>query len=197
MNMNLSPSKCVTLTISALRRRWFLFRVAVGLFAVGGTVGFYFSSVLTELDISFLGIQATGNPSVSLSFWYLLQTNLTVAALLIAGCVLLGATTLGILFMNGLVGGIVLGAPSELSWIELFVLFIPHSVPEFMGFWLAGAAGLTIPSCMLQYLLGRTEQAVPRKAVLDTVVLAAASSCLIVIGAVIESAITTSLFDLL
>lgn len=134
---------------------------------------------------------AQESPEIGLTTTTLLANNLAVTLFLLSGAFLFGMTTLAGLFMNGFVGGLALLSMEGTTPATMLLLVLPHAVFELPGYWLAGAAGLKIPHMLVQYLLNQSDRVVDPDGVTDAIILAAASIVLVVVGAIVESQVTT------
>jgi uncharacterized membrane protein SpoIIM required for sporulation len=171
-------------------------------FANAGLFGL--TAVLGCLGILAAGVDPTladgpvAGAGESLTVSGLFATNVQVLALLVAGALTLGLATVAGIAVNGLVfgavGGIAVAGGDPLGFLALT---LPHVAVEFPAFWLAGAAGLTVPHAMWRHLRGHREHVLADRELVDALYLVAAGVALLVVAAVVEAHLTTALAELL
>lgn len=139
------------------------------------------------------GLDVAGMASVV--FW----NNLKAAALLVAGGVVFGVLPMAMVFVNGLVVGMVSGDAVRQGFGLLpFVLVgvLPHGLFEIPGYIIGGTLGIRLGLNVLGYSRGRQHGRGLRAIVLDTLlVLVAAVVPLLVVGSIVEVTITRHLVE--
>lgn len=180
-----------------LRRNWHLILVSAAVFLLGGVVGAALGWNSLQVGRTFGALEAealTDAPDRSPTFFFV--HNLKVAAFMWAGALTLAASTVLNAFFNGVVTGTTVYFSLErLTGPELAVLLVPHGVFEYPAIWIAGAAGLKVPSELLDYVRARKEYVLDRSELAEMVVLASFSVGLLAIAAVVEATVTPRLAE--
>lgn len=169
--------------------------VSIGLYAIGMATGLVIVS-LHEVDFTYFA--STETPQTfdqPITVAHLVWNNVLVLLTLLSGTFLLGVSTILNLLINGFVFGSVWGSMDMVPLSRRILLVLPHGVFELTGYWLAGAAGLKIPTELIGYLRNRSEHLFNRRAVIDIASLGGLAFALILIGAVIEARVTMALVE--
>ncbi len=130
-----------------------------------------------------------------LVFW----NNLKAAALLVAGGVAFGVLPMVMVFLNGLLVGLVSGDVARQGFgLFPFILVgvLPHGMFEIPGYIIGGTLGIRLGFNILGYERGRQHGRGMRAVILDTLlVLAAVVVPLLMVGSLVEVMVTRHLVE--
>lgn len=166
--MRVAPRDRPTLVLSIL------------LFAIG-----FGGGLLVESSALASGTDQFGRRSV----WFFFSRNVYVAFVLFAGALTFGVVTGMTLFYNGFVVGYAL-SNSGRELVTTLLLVLPHGVVELPAFWLAGAAGFTVPYGLVRYLAGDRESMLTYDDLSESAWQFALACGLLLVAAVLESTVT-------
>ena len=173
------------------RARWFYGTLAsIAIWGMGTATGYWATAPVDKPGTSTaITLQALEKPSenghhnyTSLSLYaWILGRNLAVYLWLLCGVLSSGLTTVAVLAFNGVALGqsVAIATQLGLPFHSVVLLLLPHGVPEFGAFCLAGAIGLQGPRLLQGWWRNsRTDNALGkmlRPALLGAMVLAAAA----------------------
>lgn len=155
-------------------------------FIIGLVPGLINESAMNENSGELPNIEHT--PSTS----ELAINNGMVVALLLAGSLTFGITTIVNISLNGMYLGLIVsqGISGGLAAKTVAFLIIPHSIFELPALWIAGAAGLKIPKGFVKYLRNERKEIVQKDDLKTIFHYSIVSYILIFIGAWVEGNIT-------
>jgi len=183
--------------VRAVWRRWLRLYVPVAAFilAASTAVGFLLGSAV---PVDALAAPDGGSNGVfpPLTTVDLAVNNLVAMAVLLLGAVSLGIVTILGLVLNGLVIGAVIGiALQQTTPLAVAVLILPHGVLEIPALLIAAAVGLRFARLTVRYIRGLEEELLTRRDLREAGWLVAVSALLIVVAAYIEANVTLELAE--
>jgi len=187
-------------TIRAVSRRWLAlyFPAAAVLLCVSALAGFLLGSAV-PIDALPMPEQS-GTDSASI-FPPLTTSAIAVNNLVAMGFLLLGAVSVGLLTVVGLVlNGVLIGAVvgiavQQLEPAVVAALIVPHGVLEIPALLIASAIGLRFGRLTVRYIRGLEDELVTRRDLREAGWLVAVAVLLIVAAAYIEANLTIEIAD--
>ena len=126
------------------------------------------------------------------SFYDILENNLLVILLIIAGSITFSVLTFINLTSNSIIFGILIKSSLlvGVTLKKILILTLPHAIFEIPAIIIAGAAGFKIPYEIIRYLAGKKETILTKEDIKEYLTLALISITLIIIAAWIEANVT-------
>lgn len=185
-------------TARGIYRRWLAVYLPAATVVLAGSalLGFLLGSAVPVAALP--TPQGTGDPGFlpPLTTVDLAVNNLVAMCVLLLGAVSLGLVTLAGLVVNGLLIGVIVGiAVQRLDAVVVFVLIAPHGVLEIPALLVAATVGLRFAWLTVRYTRGLEEELVTRRDLREAGVLVAAASLLILVAAYIEANVTLALAE--
>lgn len=196
-----TPGERLRRTAGAARfRRWFgvHFLAAILVFAAGGVAG---GLLVGAMDVESLQ-QFAGDGSI-------LPDRITVLSLTVNNLIALGVDALGLvtvglasvlmLFLNGLLVGVVvaLAVGQGSSPLLLAALIVPHGVLELGAFFLVGGMSFRLYHRLARYLVGADDRPITKVELFEMAVLLGVAVLSIPVAAAVEVYVTPAVAELL
>lgn len=180
--------------LRAALRRWLYPYVplAAATFLIGVVAGAVAMAATTPAALA-AAAERFGEPALypqRLTTWTIFSNNVVVAGILATGVVTFGLTTFVVLFLNGLLVGVVLYAASGPNLGRTIVLILPHGVLEFSALFLVGAVAFRTTWRLVSYLRGTDDRPLTRAEVREALAIALVSLLAIGVAAWIEANLT-------
>jgi len=187
--------------IDLLSRNVVPLAVSTGLYVVGivlgGALGTSMRRAPSSRDVP-AGVQFGLSEATTPTVVDLAVHNASVVALILAGTLVFGLTSIFLVFFNGITfGALASGAVANAPLPLLLAALVPHGVVELPAFWIAGAVGLTPAYQLSRYLLGKQEEILPHQSRSDMLQLSILVFVLVIVAAWIEAVVTPGLVGLL
>lgn len=166
--------------------------LAAAVFLLGAVAGAVAMATTSPAALE-VAAEQFGEPALfpeRLTTWTIFSNNVVVAGILATGVVTFGLTTFVVLFVNGLVVGVVLYAASGPNLGRTVVLILPHGVLEFSAFFLVSAVAFRTTWRLVAYLRGADDRPLTRAEAREALALALVSLVAIGVAAWIEANLT-------
>jgi len=179
--------------VRAVSRRWLALYVPVATLILGASalVGFALGSAVPVESLPSPGGTSSGTLFPPLTTVDLAVNNLTAMVVLLLGAVSLGLVTLLGLVLNGLLIGAIVGiAVQRVAPPVVLALILPHGVLEIPALLIASAVGLRFARLTVRYIRGVEDELVTRRDLKEAGWLVATAAMLILVAAFIEANLT-------
>lgn len=181
----------MNVVVRTIRTNRGLILVSLIVFLFGSATGFVANPIDADQYTSPHPDYEPGLGDSAFVFTNVFEHNVTVYLILLVGAVTLGMATILNMFYSGLIIGVTVRLLAAQGYtVEIAYWILPHSVLELPALWLAGAAGLLIPSRVVEYLSNQRPTILRREDVKQTVVLATVSFVLLAVAAIVETQVT-------
>ena len=192
------PSRLVT--IRAVSRRWLALYLPVAAAVLCGSalVGFALGSAVPLEALPTPEQTGTGSGSI---FPPLTTSAIAINNLVAMGVLLLGAVSIGLLTIFGLVlNGVLIGAVvgiavQQVDPVVVAALIVPHGILEIPALLIVSAIGLRFGRLTVRYIRGLEDELVTRRDLREAGWLVAVSALLIVVAAYIEATLTIEIAE--
>ena len=179
--------------VRGIYRRWLRLYVPLATLVLGASalVGFLLGSA-----VPVEALPTPQNPGQNGIFTPLTTVDIAVNNLVAMTVILLGAVSLGLvslfgLVLNGLLIGVIVGiAVQELSPLVVLALLVPHGILEIPALLVAAAIGLRFARLTVRYIRGLEADLVTTRDLREAGWLVAVCAVLIVVAAFIEANLT-------
>jgi stage II sporulation protein M len=179
--------------VRGIYRRWLRLYVPLATLVLGASalVGFLLGSA-----VPVEALPTPQNPGQNGIFPPLTTVDIAVNNLVAMTVILLGAVSLGLvslfgLVLNGLLIGVIVGiAVQELSPLVVLALLVPHGILEIPALLVAAAIGLRFARLTVRYIRGLEADLVTTRDLREAGWLVAVCAVLIVVAAYIEANLT-------
>jgi stage II sporulation protein M len=179
--------------VRGIYRRWLRLYVPLATLVLGASalVGFLLGSA-----VPVEALPTPQNPGQNGIFPPLTTVDIAVNNLVAMTVILLGAVSLGLvslfgLVLNGLLIGVIVGiAVQELSPLVVLALLVPHGILEIPALLVAAAIGLRFARLTVRYIRGLEADLVTTRDLREAGWLVAVCAVLIVVAAFIEANLT-------
>ena len=179
--------------VRGIYRRWLRLYVPLATLVLGASalVGFLLGSA-----VPVEALPTPENPGQNGIFPPLTTVDIAVNNLVAMTVILLGAVSLGLvslfgLVLNGLLIGVIVGiAVQELSPLVVLALLVPHGILEIPALLVAAAIGLRFARLTVRYIRGLEADLVTTRDLREAGWLVAVCAVLIVVAAFIEANLT-------
>lgn len=118
----------------------------------------------------------------------ILQNNLTVLTLILAGSVTFGGPTIISTFFSGFIHANVLVGVG-VSFSQFVNYFLLHSIIELPAAWIAASVGFRVPYEFTQFLRGKKDQVLSRSDATDMLLLVIVAYVMITVSSLFEGAL--------
>lgn len=186
-------------TVAAARfGRWFgvHFLAAFGVFLGGVVAGAAATSMIGVESLQQYATDESVFPTFT--FTAILVNNLVALGVDALGLVTVGLVSVLMLFLNGLIIGVIVVAGLEqASPLLLAALVVPHGVIELPAFFLVGGMAFRVYHRLARYLMGYDDAPLTRVELFEMAVLLGVAVVMIVVAAAVEVYLTPEIAELL
>ncbi|WP_284009759.1 stage II sporulation protein M [Haloarcula pelagica] len=186
-------------SLRGIARRWLALYVPVAALILGLStlVGFLLGDAI-PVDSLPAGSDAGSNPFLpsEITTVSIAVNNLTAMGVMLLGAVSLGLVTVLGLVLNGLLIGVVVGlAGQELPSMVILALLLPHGIVEIPALLIVAAIGLRFGRLTVRYLRGTEDRLVTEQALREAGWLVGVACVLVLVAAYIEANVTLAIAE--